>query len=626
MIKLSIVIPFYEAEPYTSELISVLARQISEEVEIIVIDDGSRQPFETKYDCIKVIRKENGGVSTARNLGLDVSAGEYVQFIDADDMVPDYFVKKLLAKIDSSRADVIDFSWRSLDHTGIWADVQLIEDKTFLTNPSACTRCFRKSFIGDVRFNETKDATEDEDFSRRLGYLFDDTPMKKVSMAAYMYYYRTGVPGSKSKKYQKGLKKTKRVIYYFDHVTPDMTYLIDEIRKENEVNEVRLLTNECDIPELKRYCCIMKPRKMWTHYLRGENNKDIMIEPIPKHFDVVLYCNKLNKVGGITSFLLYWCSYFKDEYKIALMCDKMDDSIAARFRQQVEVLGVNSKQPISCDTIILNRFNDVIPGNVTYNKSIQVCHACRVDGFHISRNRDYVVNVSEYAKASWGQEAAGAKVIRNMVAKSEDKTLVLMSATRIGAPDKGDNDKRFRILADKLNRAKIPFIWFNFSDKPLSNPPRNFINMEPRSDMQALMRIASYVVQLSSEEACSMTVQEALVNHVPIICTPVPSFEEQGVIDGHNAHVVPFNMDFDISILLDIPEYGYIQDVDAIKDKWRKLLAADPVPHARYLIKVTRKFKDMELKREVFPGTTYEVSRERAAFLCKELKVAEIVD
>ncbi|MBP5414285.1 MAG: glycosyltransferase family 2 protein, partial [Lachnospiraceae bacterium] len=94
--KLSIIIPYYNAKEYTDELLDVLATQMTAEIECLLVDDGSEKPFKTKYKWCKVFRKENGGCSTARNVGLDNATGEYISFIDADDLVPEYFVRKLL--------------------------------------------------------------------------------------------------------------------------------------------------------------------------------------------------------------------------------------------------------------------------------------------------------------------------------------------------------------------------------------------------------------------------------------------------------------------------------------------------------------------------------------------------
>ena len=82
--KLSIIIPCYNAEPFIHELLDCLAKQMAKSVEVIVVDDGSRVPFHTDHGFVKVIRKENGGVSSARNMGIENATGEYIAFIDAD--------------------------------------------------------------------------------------------------------------------------------------------------------------------------------------------------------------------------------------------------------------------------------------------------------------------------------------------------------------------------------------------------------------------------------------------------------------------------------------------------------------------------------------------------------------
>ena len=66
-IKLSLIIPYYELKEYTDELLKALAPQVTPEVEIILIDDGSSIPFETDFEWLKVIWKENG-VSLLMNI------------------------------------------------------------------------------------------------------------------------------------------------------------------------------------------------------------------------------------------------------------------------------------------------------------------------------------------------------------------------------------------------------------------------------------------------------------------------------------------------------------------------------------------------------------------------------
>ena len=153
--KLSIIIPYYNVKEYTDELLKVLDPQVKnrKDVEVMVVDDGSRTPFETDFKWCRVMHKDNGGAASARNMGLDNTTGEYVQFIDADDLVPDYFVERLFKCIKDEYPDVIEYSWRSLNKEGSQHDVRLRSENDRLHNPSVCTRAFRRAFLGDNRFN-----------------------------------------------------------------------------------------------------------------------------------------------------------------------------------------------------------------------------------------------------------------------------------------------------------------------------------------------------------------------------------------------------------------------------------------------------------------------------------------
>ena len=159
--KLSIIIPYYNTKTYTDELLKVLEPQIREDIEVVVVDDGSAEPFTTDYEWCKVIHKKNGGVATARNLGMKRTKGKYISFLDSDDLVPDYFVDRILEKIKEKPYDVIDLSWKSLSSEGAQFNRVVSSDDKWLPNPSVCTRVFRRAFIGENKFNENKDTTED---------------------------------------------------------------------------------------------------------------------------------------------------------------------------------------------------------------------------------------------------------------------------------------------------------------------------------------------------------------------------------------------------------------------------------------------------------------------------------
>ena len=98
----SIIVPVFNAEKYLSECVNSLIEQTYDNIEILLIDDGSNddslaicKSFENKDKRIKVFSKENGGVSSARNFALQKLTGEYFACVDSDDYVTKDYVKKM---------------------------------------------------------------------------------------------------------------------------------------------------------------------------------------------------------------------------------------------------------------------------------------------------------------------------------------------------------------------------------------------------------------------------------------------------------------------------------------------------------------------------------------------------
>ena len=98
-IKVSVIIPVYNVETYISKCISSVIEQSYKNIEIILIDDGSKDSsgkildeYEKGDDRITVIHQKNKGVSAARNRGLELASGDYVVFVDGDDWVDSNYV------------------------------------------------------------------------------------------------------------------------------------------------------------------------------------------------------------------------------------------------------------------------------------------------------------------------------------------------------------------------------------------------------------------------------------------------------------------------------------------------------------------------------------------------------
>ena len=107
MVRVSIIIPVYNAEKTVERCVGSVLNQEYRDLEVIVVDDGSKDhtpeildAMAEKDERLRVMHVENGGVSKARNLGLSIMQGTYVQFLDADDYIPMESTKLLVRSME----------------------------------------------------------------------------------------------------------------------------------------------------------------------------------------------------------------------------------------------------------------------------------------------------------------------------------------------------------------------------------------------------------------------------------------------------------------------------------------------------------------------------------------------
>ena len=190
MIKLSIIIPMYNTEPYIDSLLKALAPQLTPEVELIVVDDGSNFPFLPPYPSIKVFRHDkNKGVSAARNTGLKKAKGQYIVFVDSDDLVSEDYVSQIFKSIENE-PDTVYISWKHLSGP-IGKIIKGPNDEFNPYNRCVWNRVFKKTYIKGLKFNEEMQVAEDDDFLNHL-----PTPASKTYIEKPIYIYRSGRKGS----------------------------------------------------------------------------------------------------------------------------------------------------------------------------------------------------------------------------------------------------------------------------------------------------------------------------------------------------------------------------------------------------------------------------------------------
>lgn len=115
-VKVSVVIPVYNVEQYLEECIDSVLNQTYTNYEIILVDDGATDrsgsicdKYAEKWACVKVIHQKNGGLSVARNTGLNEAIGKYVYFLDSDDYIEDMSLEQLVGIAENENADVVFF-------------------------------------------------------------------------------------------------------------------------------------------------------------------------------------------------------------------------------------------------------------------------------------------------------------------------------------------------------------------------------------------------------------------------------------------------------------------------------------------------------------------------------------
>ncbi len=112
--KVSVIVPIYNVEKYLRKSLDSLANQTINDYEVILVNDGSTDNSQSiideyveKYSVFKGFKKENGGMSSARNFGLKYAKGEYIAFVDSDDFVELNFLEKLYDKAKKDKSDVV---------------------------------------------------------------------------------------------------------------------------------------------------------------------------------------------------------------------------------------------------------------------------------------------------------------------------------------------------------------------------------------------------------------------------------------------------------------------------------------------------------------------------------------
>ena len=310
---ISVIVPVYNVEKYLDRCVESIINQTYTNLEIILVDDGSPDncpamcdKWAEKDERIRVIHKPNGGVSSARNTGIENSNGEYIAFVDSDDYTADNYVEALIKNLIDNDCDLVacNFNYVNKDSTFIKTSEykkalcagkhEILSDylNEAFVDPGCPGKLYVKNVIDSLRFDEN--IKNGEDFLFNYYYLSECKKVIQIEDALYNYVQN---PTSSTHIVTDSLvnrwKNTKRIL--------------SDLSREDEIYNVCL---EKYVYEL--ICCAKE-------LLRSEN-KELIKENYPQIIsEIRMNCkyglhNKNYSV--ITKFAIFSISVFPNLFRI----------------------------------------------------------------------------------------------------------------------------------------------------------------------------------------------------------------------------------------------------------------------------------------------------------------------
>ena len=208
---ISIIVPVYNVEKYLDKCLLSLIEQTYTNIEIVLVDDGSQDNCPYICDCyakrdnrIHVIHKSNGGLSDARNVGVNYSNGKYLLFVDSDDFVTSDYVEYLYVLLKKYNADISICEFACVDEEFKILNKPLNDGREFefsakdalkemlrteLFSNSASGKLIRKELTKDILFPVGRLF---EDVATTYKYFLNADVISFGAKANYFYYYRNG--------------------------------------------------------------------------------------------------------------------------------------------------------------------------------------------------------------------------------------------------------------------------------------------------------------------------------------------------------------------------------------------------------------------------------------------------
>ena len=312
MPKVSVIVPIYNVEKYLEKCLDSLVNQTLKDIEIILVNDGSTdnsgqiaKKYANKYkDKIIYLEKENGGLSDARNYGLEYAKGDYISFVDSDDYISKNLYSELVKYMEKDY-DMIKFGILIVDLKNnkiIEKNNQQFENKTgeeafdILYKTDKMTEIawgylYKASFWKENNFKFTKDMYH-EDFGLIPLVILKAKKVASTNILGY-YYVQSDKSITRNSDEKKKLKMSYDLLKFYDNMIKEIeNYDISKKAKEN----IKIYYTNCILLEIKnisneeekqKYIKEIRKRKMIKN-IKVRNFKQL-VKRILLNFNIECY-------------------------------------------------------------------------------------------------------------------------------------------------------------------------------------------------------------------------------------------------------------------------------------------------------------------------------------------------
>ena len=307
-ILVSVIVPVYNVEEYLARCVDSILSQTYRNLEVILVDDGAKDSsgaicdsYAQRDSRVKVVHKENGGLSSARNAGIDIARGEYLEFVDSDDWLEPDAVESMLHQAVVHQVELVlggrwDVSARTGEkklglcpsHQEIISGTEMVRRifRWEICDSSACDKLFQKRLFRAIRCPHGKVV---EDVPVMYKIVLDAGRVALLDKPVYNYFHRSG-----SISYTTLSEKN---FHFSEHTSVIYPYIQDnypELRQEARYLRVRSLVYAVQSVDLAP----RKDRKEFAKRCRAERME------LLRHIGFVLTCPFFGRKEKITDLLL----------------------------------------------------------------------------------------------------------------------------------------------------------------------------------------------------------------------------------------------------------------------------------------------------------------------------------